>query len=60
MQIRNVDDLEKAMQEYQRLSEAAVDSPEGRRRAEIDAQIKAFNAQHRQDLTKGRPPSGKG
>lgn len=57
MEIRSAEDLERAMQEYQELSEAPADSPEGRRRAELDAQIKAFNATSRQDLTKGRPLS---
>jgi hypothetical protein len=57
MTIRNAEDLERAMQEYQKLSEAPADSPEGRRRTEIGAQISAFNATSRQDLTKGRPLS---
>lgn len=59
MPIRSAEDLERAMQEYQALSEASEDSPEGRRRAELDAEIKAFSATSGRELAKGRPlPEG--
>ena len=45
MPITSTEEFEKAMQEYQRLSTAKDDTPEGRRRAELDADIKAYNAQ---------------
>jgi hypothetical protein len=39
-----MEQFEKAMQEFQRLSEAPDDTPDGRRRAELDAEIRAFDA----------------
>ena len=44
MPISSTEDLEKAMQEFQRLRDASDDSPEGRRRMELDAEIKAYDA----------------
>jgi hypothetical protein len=44
MPISSTEDLEKAMQEFQRLRDAPDDSPEGRRRMELDAEIKAYDA----------------
>ena len=44
MPISSTEDLEKAMQEFQRLRDAPDDSPEGRRRLELDAEIKAYDA----------------
>ena len=45
MPINSTQEFEKAMAEFQRLSEAADDTPDGRRRAELDAEIKAYEAQ---------------
>jgi hypothetical protein len=45
MPINSTEEFEKAMQEFQRLSTAKDDTPEGRRRAELDADIKAYNAE---------------
>ena len=44
MPISSTEDLEKAMQEFQRLRDAPDDSPDGRRRMELDAEIKAYDA----------------
>jgi hypothetical protein len=44
MSISSTEDFEKAMQEFQRLRDAPDDSEEGRRRMELDAQIKAYDA----------------
>jgi hypothetical protein len=44
MPISTTEDLEKAMQEFQRLRDAPEDSPQGRRRMELDAEIKAYAA----------------
>jgi hypothetical protein len=44
MPISSTEDLEKAMQEFHRLRDAPDDSPEGRRRMELDAEIKAYDA----------------
>jgi hypothetical protein len=44
MPISSTEDLEKAMQEFQRLRDAPDDSEEGRRRMELDAEIKAYDA----------------
>jgi len=52
MPITSTAEFEKAMQEYQRLADAPDDSPEGRRRAELDADIKAY------DATRGGPNDG--
>jgi hypothetical protein len=48
--------LERAVQEFQNLRDAAEDTPDGRRRLELDAEIKAFYAQHSDDLRKAKPP----
>jgi hypothetical protein len=56
MAIRNESDLERAMQEFQNLRDAADDTPDGRRRMELDAEIKAFYAQNSSDIRKAKPP----
>jgi len=56
MAIRNESDLERAMQEFQSLRDAADDTPAGRRRMELDAEIKAFYVQSSNDLRKSKPP----
>jgi hypothetical protein len=56
MAIRNESDLERAMQEFQSLRDAADDTPDGRRRMELDAEIKAFYVQSSNDLRKSKPP----
>ena len=44
MPITSTEEFESAMQEFQRLRDAPDDSPEGRRRMELDAEIKAYDA----------------
>jgi hypothetical protein len=44
MPISSTDELEKAMQEFQRLRDAPDDSSDGKRRMELDAEIKAYDA----------------
>ncbi|UEM01731.1 hypothetical protein JL101_017175 [Skermanella rosea] len=44
MPISSTEELEKAMQEFQQLRDAPDDSPQGRRRMELDAEIKAYDA----------------
>ncbi len=44
MPINSTEELESAMQEFQRLRDAPDDSPEGRRRMELDAEIKIYDA----------------
>ena len=44
MPISSTEEFEKAMQEFQRLRDAPDDSQEGRRRMELDAEIKAYDA----------------
>ena len=44
MPISSTEEFEKAMQEFQRLRDAPDDSREGRRRMELDAEIKAYDA----------------
>lgn len=55
MAIENVTELEQAVQEFQRLRDAPEHSPSARRRAELDAEIKAYYARHTDDLRKARP-----
>jgi hypothetical protein len=40
MPIASTEEFESAMQEFQRLRDASDDSPEGRRRMELDAEIR--------------------
>jgi hypothetical protein len=44
MPISSTEDFEKAMKEFQRLRDAPDDSPDGRRRMELDAEIKSYDA----------------
>jgi hypothetical protein len=44
MPITSTEEFESAMQEFQRLRDAPDDSQEGRRRLELDAEIKAYDA----------------
>ncbi|HYD32810.1 MAG TPA: hypothetical protein VEB64_18380 [Azospirillaceae bacterium] len=50
-------EFEQAIQEFQRLRDAPEQSPEGRRRAELDAEIKAYYQLHASDLRPSRPVS---
>ena len=44
MPINSTEELGSAMQEFQRLHDVPDDSPEGRRRMELDAEIKIYDA----------------
>ena len=44
MPISSTEEFEKAMQEFQRLRDAPDDSSDGKRRMELDAEIKAYDA----------------
>lgn len=44
MPINSSEELEKAMQEFQRLRDAPDNSSDGKRRMELDAEIKAYDA----------------
>lgn len=55
MPIRDERELEQAVQEFQKLRNATDGSPEGRRRADIDADIKAFYAANAESMRKGKP-----
>ncbi|CAO3445732.1 hypothetical protein [Azospirillum sp.] len=57
MPINSDQDLERAVQEFQRLSDAPEESEEGRRRSVLDADIKAYYAQCANTLRPGKPPS---
>lgn len=54
MPIASDSDLERAIQEFQRLSDAPEDSEEGRRRSVLDADIKAYYAKCSDTLRPGR------
>ena len=54
--IETPEDLQRAVDEFNRLGTAADGSPEAKRRSELDGQIKAFYAQGKHDLATGRPP----
>jgi len=55
MPIRTEAELEQAVQRFQELRSAPADSPDGRRRAELDAEIKAYYQQHAEDLRRSKP-----
>ena len=55
--INSPEELQRAVEEFQRLSSAADGSAEAKRRSELDGQIKAYYAQGKQDLATGRPRS---
>ena len=56
MPITSTEEFESAMQEFQRLRDAPDDSEEGRRRMELDAEIKAHDC-HLEELTQECAPS---
>lgn len=56
MPINSEAELERAVQEYQRLSEAPDGSQEGRRRQTLDADIKAYYAQCSDAMRPAKPP----
>ncbi len=56
MPIRTEQELERAVQEFQTLRDAPEDSDRGRRRAELDADIKAFYVTNAESLRKAKPP----
>lgn len=55
MTIDSMEDLERAVAEFQTLRNAAPNSAEERRRRELDAEIKAFTAQHPGEMRPGKP-----
>ncbi|MBP2294734.1 hypothetical protein [Azospirillum rugosum] len=55
MPINNERDLERAVEEFQRLSDAPAGSPDERRRRELDAEIKAFYVQNMDELRVAKP-----
>ncbi len=55
MPITNERDLERAVDEFQRLAEAPAESEQGRRRRVLDADIKAYYATCSDALRPGRP-----
>ena len=57
MPINSDQDLERAVQEFQRLSDAPDESEEGRRRSVLDADIKVYYAKCANTLRPGKPPS---
>ncbi len=57
MPITSEQDLERAVQEFQRLTDASEDSADGRRRRVLDADIKAYYARCADTLRPGKPPS---
>lgn len=57
MPINDERELESAMEEFQRLNETPADSPEARRRRELDADIKDYYMRNANDMRPGRPVS---
>lgn len=55
MPIRDETELEQAVQEFQNLRDAPEKTPEASRRAELDAEIKAYYLQHAADLRPAKP-----
>lgn len=55
MPINTERDLERAVEEFQRLSDAPAGSQEERRRRELDAEIKAFYVQNMDELRVAKP-----
>ncbi|HYE51562.1 MAG TPA: hypothetical protein VEB20_18325 [Azospirillaceae bacterium] len=55
MPIANDKDFERAVQEFQRLRDAPDASPEGQRRLEIDAEIRAYTLQQGDSMRKAKP-----
>ncbi|WP_162937360.1 hypothetical protein [Indioceanicola profundi] len=56
MPIETEQDLERAVQEFQQLRDAPDDSDQGRRKQELDAEIKAYYLQHAEDMRAAKPP----
>lgn len=56
MPIGSDQELEQAVQEFQSLRHAPDGSGEGRRRQELDAEIKAYYQTHAEDLRPAKPP----
>ncbi|WP_376959429.1 hypothetical protein ABNQ39_05680 [Azospirillum sp. A26] len=57
MPIESEQELEQAVQEYQRLSDAPEESEEGRRRSVLDADIKSYYARCADTMRPAKPPS---
>ncbi|WP_431856410.1 hypothetical protein [Azospirillum sp.] len=57
MPITNDRELERAVAEFQRLNETPADSPEARRRRELDADIKDYYQRCSNEMRPGRPVS---
>ena len=57
MPINNDRELERAVAEFQRLNETPADSPEARRRRELDADIKDYYQRCSNAMRPGRPVS---
>ncbi|HYG91532.1 MAG TPA: hypothetical protein VD978_35360 [Azospirillum sp.] len=57
MPINSERELERAVAEFQRLTDAPADSPEARRRRELDADIKDYYQRSANSLRPGRPVS---
>ncbi|HZH26961.1 MAG TPA: hypothetical protein VEY95_07235 [Azospirillaceae bacterium] len=55
MDIRDENGLQEAVQEFQKLAAAQDGTPEATRRAELDAAIKAYCAQHNSEDRYARP-----
>ncbi|WP_168220357.1 hypothetical protein [Azospirillum thermophilum] len=56
MTINSETELERAVAEFQRLSSAPDDSEEGRRRRDLDADIKAYYAKCSDEMRPAKPP----
>lgn len=57
MPINSERELEHAVAEFQRLKDAPADSPDARRRRELDADIKAYYQRCANSMRPGRPIS---
>lgn len=55
MPIRDEQELERAVQEFQELRDAPEESERGRRRADLDADIKAFYLTNAESMRKAKP-----
>lgn len=56
MGIETEDQLADAVREFNELRDAPDDSPQGKRRMELDAQIKMFYQIHAEDVRVAKPP----
>lgn len=57
MSIESEQELEQAVQEFQRLRDAQEGSEEGRRRSVLDADIKSYYARCADTMRPAKPPS---